>query len=305
MVLCFIALPVFAVLSIFSVKYRQLTLEALDCVLRTATLRKCRSRLDDRIKSYITGNTLKISPKAAGFIYRNYKMLSWIVFALFIFSIYGSSIGIYNYVKYGNCNGPQETGFCVLDPLASSNCKISEANVDFQSEIVYPVLENNDPVRGSKDAQLTIIEFGCYSCEYTKNAEPIIDEVLESYNGKVNLQFKTFHLPQHPQSYQTALASDCAFEQNKYEQYHKAIFAVKEFNENTINNVAKEIGLDMQKFSQCMASEKYKDEVNADTLMGIHAHVKGTPTFFINNKVIAGPKPFKTFKTLIDEELKK
>ncbi len=39
--------------------------------------------------------------------------------------------------------------------------------------------------------------------------------------------------------------------------------------------------------------------------MGIQAGVIGTPTFFINNQKIVGPKPFRTFKTIIDEELEK
>lgn len=63
MVLCIIALPIFVILSIFSAKYRKLTLESLDCILRTATFRKCRSGLDDRIKSSLTGKMMKFSRK--------------------------------------------------------------------------------------------------------------------------------------------------------------------------------------------------------------------------------------------------
>jgi len=37
--------------------------------------------------------------------------------------------------------------------------------------------------------------------------------------------------------------------------------------------------------------------------MGVNAGVTGTPTFFVNRQKIVGPKPFRTFKTVIDEEL--
>src|SRR3989344_7423020 len=111
MVLCLIALPIFAVLSIFSAKYRKLTLESLDCVFRTATFRKCRSGLDDRIKASLTGKVMRVSPKAAGFIYNNYKLLSWIILIIFVWSIYGTAVGLYNYVEYGSCNGSVDTGF--------------------------------------------------------------------------------------------------------------------------------------------------------------------------------------------------
>jgi len=57
--LCWIALPIFAVLGIFSAKYRKLTIESLECLFKTATFQKCKSGLDDRIKSQITGKLLK------------------------------------------------------------------------------------------------------------------------------------------------------------------------------------------------------------------------------------------------------
>ncbi len=63
--------------------------------------------------------------------------------------------------------------------------------------------------------------------------------------------------------------------------------------------------MNVAKFNECLKTEKYKDEVEEDTLMGVHAGVEGTPTFFINRQKIVGPKPFRTFKTIIDEELKK
>ncbi len=305
MVLCIIALPIFAVLSIFSVKYRRLTLDALDCLFRIATLRKCRSGLDDRIKSELTGRVLRFSPKAAGVVYKNYKIISWIVLIIFLWSIYGVSVSTYNYVKYGNCNGPENTGFCVFEPSAS-DCKISEADVDVQSKILYPSVESDDPIIGDEDAELTIIEFGCYACPYTKKAEPIINEVIDYYKGRVNFQFKTFYLPHFNLSYTASLAAGCAQEQGAYLKYHALLFDEQEsLAQGSFSEISEKIGLDMEKFNECLNTQKYKDEVEADTLMGLHAGVRGTPTFFVNEQVILGPKPFKTFKAVIDEELKK
>lgn len=305
MVLCLLALPVFAVLSIFSVKYRKLTMEALDCLFKTATLRKCRSGLDDRIKADVTGRMLKYSPKAAGFIYRHYKLLSWIVLALFVWSIYGTSVGIYNYAVYGNCNGPADTGFCMLDPTGK-NSKTSEVDVDVQDIFILPVLEGNDPIIGNENAELTIIEFGCYACPYTRSAEPIVKEVLDYYKGKINLQFKTFVIPRHTFSYQAALAANCAQDQGQYQRYHEVMFEKQDYIVNaSFSEFAATLGLNMTEFNDCMAKEKFKGEINEDTLMGMNAGVTGTPTFFINQQKIVGPKPFRTFKAIINKELEK
>src|SRR3989344_441504 len=101
MVLCLLALPVFAVLGIFSIKYRKLAADALECLFKTVTLRKCKSGLDERIKASMTGKAFQVSPKMAGLIYNHYKMISWIILMIFLWSAYASSAGVYNYIKYG------------------------------------------------------------------------------------------------------------------------------------------------------------------------------------------------------------
>ncbi|MFH1133379.1 MAG: thioredoxin domain-containing protein [Nanoarchaeota archaeon] len=312
MVLCLIALPVFALLSIFSIRYRQLTIDALDCLFSTVQFKPCGAKLDDRIKANLTGKIFRFSPKVGGFFFRNYKAFSWAFFLLFLGSIVWSGIGIYNYIEYGNCNGPDSNGICIFDPLGEqsgiSTCDQDQFPLDSQAgyNFTLPRLEADDPIVGDPQARLTIIEFGCFSCEWTKKAEPVIAEVLAHYSGKVNLQFKTFFIPNHALSYESSLASDCANEQGKFEAFAKLLFQ----NLETLTNssflaLAQQAGLDTARFGECMASQRYKAAVEADTLMGVHAGVQGTPTFFINGRKVTGPKPFRTFQTIIDEELKK
>lgn len=305
MVLCLLALPVFALLSIFSIRYRKLTLDALNCLFRTVTLRKCESGLDDRIKASLTGKVLKFSPRAASFFYNHYQVFSWILLIIFAWSLYASTLGIYNYINYGNCNGPESNGFCIFDPLGEqSGC--SDVDVIAPEVTTLPVLEDNDPIIGNKDAELTVIEFGCYACSYTKKAEPVMREVLDYYDGKVNIQFKTFNIPGHALSYETALAADCAHEQGAYPKYHQFLLGWEgEMTHDLLIRAAEKINIDVGKFETCLQEEKYKDEINVDTLMGVNAGVHATPTFFINKQKIIGLKPFKTFKIIIDEELEK
>ena len=305
MVLCLLALPIFAILGIFSVKYRKLTSDALDCLFRTITLRKCRSGLDEKIKSDVTGTVLRYSPKTAKFVYKHYKVLSWIVLIIFIWSFYVSAVGLYNYVSYGNCNGPESTDFCIFD-ITGENSKISELDITIPSKIVYPSLEEDDPIIGEKEAELTIIEFGCYMCPYTKKAEPTIQEVLDYYEGKINFQFKTFYIPHHNLSYKAALAANCAQEQDKYIEYHNTLLDLQDqiTNDFSFFSIATNLGLDTEQFKECFYNDRYKKEIDSDTLMGLHAGVVGTPTFFINEQKIVGPKPFKTFKKIINRELK-
>ncbi|MEK6858534.1 MAG: hypothetical protein AABX53_01320 [Nanoarchaeota archaeon] len=115
MVLCWIALPVFVLLGLFSVKYRRLAKESLDCIWRMTTFRPCRSSLDERLRSDITGTLMKRTPRLARLFYHQYKVISILFLILMIASTYVTGIGIYNYIQYGNCNGADSTAFCVIN----------------------------------------------------------------------------------------------------------------------------------------------------------------------------------------------
>lgn len=119
MVVCFIALGVFAVLGIFSLKYRRLAAEAFDCVLRRVTFRPCVSRLDERIKAKIVSKVLPKNPALAKFINRNFEVISWIFVILTLVSLFFAAQGLWNFYIYGNCNGPAG-GFCIYKGIADS-----------------------------------------------------------------------------------------------------------------------------------------------------------------------------------------
>ncbi len=113
--ICIIALPIFAILSIFSVKYRKLTKESLNCLFKTITFRKCDADLDTRIKTHIAGKLIK-RPKTAKFFYKNFKILTLLLMIIMLVSTFYSARSIYFYAKYGTCNGPHSTQFCLLNP---------------------------------------------------------------------------------------------------------------------------------------------------------------------------------------------
>src|SRR3989344_8730353 len=170
--ICLIALIIFGVLAIFSASYRPLAKEAFDCVLRKVTFRKCKTNLDERLKSQLTGKLMAKSPKIASFTYKHFVIISGVFTLLLIGSLAYSAYSVYNYTQYGNCYGPEDTGaFCPLTALSG------ETNSNYESTYNGPVVMpgvDDDPYMGPENAKVTIIEFGCYMCQYTKKAEPIV-----------------------------------------------------------------------------------------------------------------------------------
>ncbi len=304
--ICLIALAVFGVLGIFSAAYRKLAKEALECVFLTVTLRKCESGLDQRIKSALTGKMMARSPKVAGFLYRYFEWLSWVFVILMVLSLGYAAYGGYNYYKYGNCNGPESTGFCIFDP-SGGDSQYAGIKTGYSGEMIWPSI-GSSPLRGQKDAPLTIIEFGCYRCPYSKKADQTVQQLLKEYDGKINFVFKAFPLTKtHGLAKEAALASECAEEQGKFWEYHDALFAQQETIRTAadLSAAAAGLGMDIGKFDACTSSEKYAAEVDAEFEEGVKAGVYGTPTFFIGKKAIVGPKPIEEFRKAIDKELAK
>jgi hypothetical protein len=119
--ICLIALPVLAILAIFSATHRKLFYEAVDCVFRKVTLRKCQSRLDERLKARITGKLINRSPKIASFVYHKFEVFSWILVIITLVTLFFSAQGAYNYVVHGNCNGPDSDDFCIYNIFEESH----------------------------------------------------------------------------------------------------------------------------------------------------------------------------------------
>ncbi len=76
---------------------------------------------------------------------------------------------------------------------------------------------------------------------------------------------------------------------------------------------AQELGLDAAKFSECLSSDRYADEINKSAAEAQKLGVGGTPTFFIgkvdangqvtNAKMIIGMRPYDAFKSAIEDSL--
>lgn len=102
--ICLIALFVFAVLGVFSTRYRDLAKQAFRCVFLKMTFRPCDVELDTKIKSTLTSKLLKRSPKAARFVYKRFELLSWVFTIIFFASMIYTAYGFYNLFTIGTCD---------------------------------------------------------------------------------------------------------------------------------------------------------------------------------------------------------
>jgi len=290
MVLCIIALIVFSIMSIFSVRYRVLAKQAFRCVFLKMTFRPCESGLDQKIKMSIVSTIFDHSPRSAKFLNKHFELLSWIFVILSIASFVLVAQGAYNIYLYGSC-----------DPLHPEQCLITGV-------IGQPICPNSfDGINvGPANAKVLIIEFGCFTCKYTAQYENEVHDILAKYNNSVRYVFKTFPIPTHDNSREAAAASVCANNQGKYWEYREAIFAnqprVISEGKPYLISLASDNGLNSSLFSKCITDPATISQIDLMQEQGIESKVYGTPTFFVNHRYVANPADLETF---VKEELAK
>ena len=105
-------------------------------------------------------------------------------------------------------------------------------------------------------------------------------------------------------AFTASVASECAYQQGKFWTYRRELFASE--NGLKLDNlllIAESIDLDLIEFQTCLESDNAQNIVDRDILIAESLGVTGTPTFFINDKVLVGARPFGSFKVMIDLEL--
>jgi len=168
---------------------------------------------------------------------------------------------------------------------------------------------DDDPMKGSKNAPVTIIEFSDFQCPFcAKFFTQTLPLIEENYikTGKVNLVYRDFPLNFHENAQKSAEAAECADEQGKFWEYHDKIFENQNaLDATSLKQYAKDIGLDTGKFDDCLDSGKMVSEIQKDFRDGSSYGVSGTPAFFVNGISVVGAQPYSVFEQIIEQELDK
>ena len=170
------------------------------------------------------------------------------------------------------------------------------------------VSAEDDPIKGSKDAPVTIIEFSDYQCPYCERFYiQTFPQIEENYikTGKVKFVYRDFPLGSHQFAQKAAEASECADEQGKFWEYQDKIFKNQQLLDTpNLKQYAKDLELDTAKFNDCLDSGKMTSEVQKDLKDGQSYGVNGTPAFFINGILVSGAQSYATFQEIIDQAIK-
>lgn len=168
----------------------------------------------------------------------------------------------------------------------------------------FQVSPDDDPATGPADAPVVAIEFSDYQCQFCGQfARETLHRLLERYPEQIRFVYRDLVI-YGPISFQAAVSAECANDQGAFWLYHDRLFEQQNnLTPELFFAIARELNLDMQQFARCVSDPTVEDEVKADTAAAEALGIRGTPTFYINGRILVGAQPLETFAAMIDEEV--
>jgi protein-disulfide isomerase len=136
-------------------------------------------------------------------------------------------------------------------------------------------------------------------------AGPTVKKIMKIYQGKVRLVVKNYPYRYRDYARIAAEASLAARDQGKYWEMHDLLIKRSpRLDRASLIDYARELGLDVKKFTESIDSQKHAKDIDRDLELALNMDLYTTPTFYMNGRKVVGERPFEYFKKIIDEELK-
>jgi protein-disulfide isomerase len=145
------------------------------------------------------------------------------------------------------------------------------------------------PIKGPKDAKVTIVEFLDPACGTCRDFYPLVKGLIDRYPGKVRVMVR--YAPLHPGSDQVVRMLEAARYQGKFWQALELLFRSQ--SRWVVNHESQPmralkvfgfLGLDMERFSADMNRPELIQAIQRDVQDGRTLDVRATPEFFVNGR---------------------
>jgi protein-disulfide isomerase len=164
----------------------------------------------------------------------------------------------------------------------------------------------NGAAKGPAKAPVTIVEFSDMQCPHCKQAEPNIEQLL-AQEPDVHFVFQNFPLPVHNWSEKAAGYVDCVgrasndavwkFIQKTFEEQSN----IAEANaDEKLKAIATDSGVKADEIAACAVKPETKARIVASVALGKSVGVTGTPTLFINGRLLSGAAPVDLLKKVVE-----
>lgn len=142
------------------------------------------------------------------------------------------------------------------------------------------------PMRGPATAPVAVVEWADFECPFCKRAAPVLDQLVDKFQGKVRLYFKVYPLSSHVHGEPAARAFIAALGEGKGWEMHDKLFANSPagLEQSNFETYAKDLGLKLDAFKADMTSDATKQRIERDKKQAEALNFQGTPLIYINGR---------------------
>ena len=134
---------------------------------------------------------------------------------------------------------------------------------------------------------------------------PLLEQVLTKYPEEVKLVFKNFPLRNHKFARKAAMAALAANRQGKFWEFHDLLFNnFNRLSDQKIQEIVRQLSLNEVQFEKHMKDPKILARISQDIRDGTKVGVRGSPTIFINGRLLRR-RSLEEFRVIIEKELEK
>jgi protein-disulfide isomerase len=188
----------------------------------------------------------------------------------------------------------------VLFVLGPQTAALAQPPAPTQAPAPVPAQKNaqvsvgDDPSMKEGSPDLVLIEMSDFQCPYcAKGASDVVAKLHENYvkTGKLELIFLDLPLEMHPHAFKAAEAASCAGDQKKFWEMHDLLFAnQKALAPEQLPTYAKDLGLDVAVFEQCLSSGQHAEAIREDMKVAESLRISGTPAYLLGRRIPGGDK---------------
>jgi protein-disulfide isomerase len=147
--------------------------------------------------------------------------------------------------------------------------------------------DSTDHYVGSEHARITLLEYGDFECPSCKVATQAPKLLLDRFPNKIRFIFRHYPLIEaHPHALLAAEASEAAAAQGRFWGMYDMLFEHQaHLKERDLQRYARELGLDMARYTAEMDDHIYLQKVREHAEGGRRSQIRATPTFFLDGVV--------------------
>lgn len=154
-----------------------------------------------------------------------------------------------------------------------------------------------------------LVEFLDFECEACRAAYPVVEQIRQDYQGQITVVARYFPIPSHANAVNAALAVEAAAQQGRFEEMYSRMYQTQaqwgeqqESKAEVFRGFARDLGMDMDAYDAVVADSATLERIEQDYQDGIALGVQGTPTFFLDGKLLQ-PESVADFQAAIEAAL--